>query len=119
MKVLVIGNGGRRACTSLEIGRSPQVLDRVFVAPGNAGTTGVAENVDISSTDIAPLIKFAKQNDIGLTVVGPEQPLTLGIVDAFMTEKLHSLRSQQGRGRVGREQSLLQKPAAPRRRADG
>ena len=87
MKVLVIGNGGREHALAWKLAQSPQV-DRVFVAPGNAGTTGVAENVDISSTDIARLIKFAKQNDISLTVVGPEQPLTLGIVDAFMTEKL-------------------------------
>ena len=87
MKVLIIGNGGREHALAWKIGQSSRV-DRVFVAPGNAGTATDAENVDISPTDFAKLIKFAKQNEIGLTVVGPEAPLTLGIVDAFQKEKL-------------------------------
>ena len=61
---------------------------RVFVAPGNAGTAVDAENVDLSPTDFPRLIRFAKENDIGLTVVGPEAPLVAGIVDAFQAEKL-------------------------------
>ncbi|MGE3408066.1 MAG: phosphoribosylamine--glycine ligase [Pirellulales bacterium] len=87
MNVLIIGNGGREHALAWKIKQSPRV-DRVFVAPGNAGTAVDAENVDLPATDFAKLIKFAKQNDVGLTVVGPEGPLAAGIVDAFKAEKL-------------------------------
>lgn len=63
-------------------------VERVFVAPGNAGTARDAENVDIQATDVPRLIEFARSNAIGLTVVGPEAPLTAGIVDAFTDAKL-------------------------------
>ncbi len=82
MKVLVVGNGGREHAIAWKIAQSPRA-DRVFVAPGNAGTAIDAENVEIAADDIPGLIKFAKQNEIGLTVVGPEIPLCNGIVDAF------------------------------------
>ncbi len=87
MRVLVIGNGGREHALAWKIKASPSV-ERVFVAPGNAGTEADAENVDLSPLDFPRLIKFAKQNAIDLTVVGPEAPLVGGIVDAFTTEKL-------------------------------
>ena len=87
MNVLVIGNGGREHALAWKIAQSSRV-ERVFVAPGNAGTALDAENVDISPTDFARLIKFAAQNDVGLTVVGPELPLAKGIVDAFTEAKL-------------------------------
>ncbi len=89
MKVLIIGNGGREHALSWKIAQSPRV-DRVFVAPGNAGTAEDAENVDIAPGDTARLIQFAKQNDIGLTVVGPEAPLAAGVVDALIEEKLRA-----------------------------
>jgi phosphoribosylamine--glycine ligase len=82
MKVLVIGNGGREHALAWKLAASPRV-EHVYVAPGNAGTAQDVENVDISPTDFARLTKFAQQNDVRLTVVGPEIPLTLGIVDAF------------------------------------
>jgi phosphoribosylamine---glycine ligase len=82
MKVLVVGNGGREHALAWKIGQSPRV-DRVFVAPGNAGTALDAENVDIPATDIPRLITFAKINAIDLTVIGPEAALTAGSVDAF------------------------------------
>jgi phosphoribosylamine--glycine ligase len=82
MKVLIVGSGGREHALAWKIAQSPRV-DRVLVAPGNAGTAEDAENVDISPTDFARLIKFAQQNTIELTVVGPEVPLAKGIVDAF------------------------------------
>jgi phosphoribosylamine---glycine ligase len=82
MKVLVVGNGGREHALAWKIGQSRRV-DRVFVAPGNAGTAFEAENVDIPASDIPRLVTFAKSNAIDLTVVGPETPLTDGIVDAF------------------------------------
>lgn len=87
MKVLIVGNGGREHALAWKIKQSSRV-DRVWVAPGNAGTALEAENLDIASTDIAALIKFAKTEKIGLTVVGPEAPLALGIVDAFQEEGL-------------------------------
>jgi phosphoribosylamine--glycine ligase len=95
MKVLVIGNGGREHALAWKIGQSPRV-DRVFVTPGNAGTAADAENVDISPTDFARLIKFAKQNEIGLTVVGPELPLVKGIVDAFKDARLRVFGPRAG-----------------------
>lgn len=82
MKVLIIGNGGREHAITWKVAQSPRV-DRVFVAPGNAGTAIDAENVDIRATDINELVKFAKENEVGLTIVGPEVPLCNGIVDAF------------------------------------
>ena len=87
MKILVIGNGGREHALAWKLGQSPRA-DRVFVAPGNAGTAVDAENVDIPATDIAALVAFAKENDIGLTVIGPEVPLCEGIVDIFESEGL-------------------------------
>lgn len=87
MKVLVTGNGGREHALAWKISQSPRVSD-VFVAPGNAGTAADAVNVPIDSCDIEGLIKFAKSEKIGLTVVGPEAPLALGVVDAFEEEKL-------------------------------
>ena len=87
MKVLVIGGGGREHALAWKIGQSPRV-DRVFVAPGNAGTALDAENVDIKTSDFAKLIHFAKENRVDVTVVGPESPLCDGIVDAFEQSRL-------------------------------
>jgi len=87
MNVLIIGNGGREHALAWKISQSPRA-ERVFVAPGNAGTGIDAENVDISSTDFPRLIKFAQQNNVGLSVIGPEVPLAKGIVDAFTDAKL-------------------------------
>lgn len=87
MKVLIVGSGGREHALAWKM-RASKRVERVFVAPGNAGTAIDAENVSISSDDIAGLIKFVQQNGIELTVVGPEGPLVAGIVDAFQREKL-------------------------------
>jgi phosphoribosylamine--glycine ligase len=87
MNVLIVGNGGREHALAWKIAQSPRAR-RVFVAPGNAGTALDAENIDIPATDFPKLLKFAKQNDVGLTVIGPEAPLAAGIVDAFRAEKL-------------------------------
>ena len=89
MKVLVIGSGGREHALAWKAAQSKQV-EKVFVAPGNAGTTNEAklENIDISVGDLTALVNFAKTNDIGLTIVGPEQPLVDGVVDAFEKEGL-------------------------------
>lgn len=82
MKVLVVGSGGREHALAWKISQSPRVK-KVFCAPGNAGTLGSGDNVPISATDIQGLKKFATKEKIDFTVVGPELPLTLGIVDEF------------------------------------
>lgn len=84
MNILIIGGGGREHALAWKAAQSPHA-DKVYVAPGNAGTAAEArlENVDIPVEDIDALVAFAQQNDIGLTIVGPEVPLVLGVVDAF------------------------------------
>ena len=87
MNILIIGSGGREHALAWKIGQSPRA-DRVFVAPGNAGTDLDGENVNIKPSEFAALIKFAQENSVGLTVVGPEAPLAAGIVDAFEQARL-------------------------------
>ncbi len=87
MNVLVVGAGGREHALAWALRRSPRV-DSIWVAPGNAGTPSVAENVDIPATDIDRLAAFARERGVGLTVVGPEAPLIAGIVDRFRADGL-------------------------------
>ncbi len=87
MKVLVIGAGGREDALVWKINQSPKVK-KIYCAPGNAGTAQLAENLNIKADDVAGLKKFAKENKIDLTVVGPEIPLVAGIVDEFAKEGL-------------------------------
>ena len=82
MKVLVIGSGGREHALAWKIAQSP-LVKKVFCAPGNAGTANVAENIDIPSDNVDALLQFATVTGIGLTIVGPEQPLVKGLVDSF------------------------------------
>lgn len=84
MKVLVIGSGGREHALAWKTAQSKEV-SKVFVAPGNTGTSleDNMENVAIDVTDLDGLVKFASDNAVGLTIVGPEVPLVLGVVDAF------------------------------------
>ena len=97
MKVLVIGGGGREHALAWKAAQSPTV-DKVFVAPGNAGTAHEPklENIDINVEDISGLIQFVQQNTIGLTIVGPEVPLVMGIVDAFQAAGLRCFGPTQG-----------------------
>ncbi|HDH50396.1 MAG TPA: phosphoribosylamine--glycine ligase [Nitrospirae bacterium] len=87
MKVLVIGSGGREHALVWKLNQSPKV-DRIFCAPGNAGISEIAECISIKADDIDSLLNFARYERIDLTVVGPEVPLTLGIVDTFKKEDL-------------------------------
>ena len=82
MRVLVIGSGGREHALAWKIAQSP-LVKKVFCAPGNAGTANVAENIDIPSDNVDALLQFATVTGIGLTIVGPEQPLVKGLVDSF------------------------------------
>lgn len=89
MKVLVVGSGGREHALAWKISKSPR-LTRLWVAPGNAGTALEAENAPIAADDIAGLVAFAKKEKVDLVVVGPEVPLTLGLVDALAKEKIRA-----------------------------
>ena len=97
MKILVIGNGGREHALAWKAAQSPQV-DEVFVAPGNAGTHREAglTNIDIGVTDIPALVDFVKQNNVQLTIVGPEAPLVEGIVDTFNEQGLRIFGPTRG-----------------------
>lgn len=87
MKLLVVGGGGREHAIILKLLQSPRVSN-IYCAPGNGGISEVAECVDIAATDIAALISFAKKEDIDYTVVGPDDPLVMGIVNEFEKEGL-------------------------------
>jgi phosphoribosylamine--glycine ligase len=87
MRILVVGSGGREHALSWKIARSPR-LTKLFCAPGNGGTRLVAENIPMADTDVTGLAEFAARERVDLTVVGPEVPLSLGIVDAFETRGL-------------------------------
>jgi len=89
MKVLVIGGGGREHALAWKAAQSKRV-DEVFVAPGNAGTAieNKLTNIDIEADDIETLCQFAKDQNIGLTIVGPEAPLVIGVVDLFQQQGL-------------------------------
>src|SRR2546423_2384644 len=83
MKLLVIGGGGREHALAWKLAQSPRV-QKVFVAPGNAGTATESGLENVAITDFGALIAFAKKEHIHLTVVGPEAPLAAGMVDAFL-----------------------------------
>jgi len=87
MKVLIIGNGGREHALAWKLNESKHV-DEIYMARGNGGTECFAENLDIDPTNIDELVKFAEENEIDLTVVGPEDPLCDGIVDRFREKNL-------------------------------
>jgi phosphoribosylamine--glycine ligase len=82
MNVLLVGSGGREHAIAWKLAQSKR-LSKLYIAPGNPGTAKCGQNVPISDTDIGQLLDFAKQNKIGLVLVGPEDPLAAGIVDAF------------------------------------
>lgn len=87
MNVLVVGSGGREHALMWKLSKNPRV-SLICCAPGNAGTAEIGYNIDISPDDIDGLIEFAKGHEIGLTVVGPEAPLTKGIADKFIENGL-------------------------------
>ena len=87
MKILVVGGGGREHTLAWKLSSSP-LVDKLFAAPGNAGMAELADCVEIKVDDLARLADFAQKNSVDLTVVGPELPLTLGIVDEFEKRNL-------------------------------
>jgi phosphoribosylamine--glycine ligase len=99
VNVLVIGKGGREHALVWKLAQSPRA-GTVFCAPGNAGTARDGVNVPIEATEFDKLIRFAKKETVGLTVVGPEEPLTLGVVDAFQKASLRVFGPTKAAARV-------------------
>ena len=87
MKVLLIGQGGREHALAWKIRQSP-FLSKLYAVPGNAGIAELAECVSLSTEDLEGLLTFAREKEIDLTLVGPEVPLAVGIVDRFQAEGL-------------------------------
>ena len=116
MRVLVIGGGGREHALVWKISQSPKVTE-VFCAPGNAGTATIANNVPIAADQIDQLLEFAQENEIGLTVVGPEQPLVMGIVDRFQEKGLRifgpSARAAELEGSKAFSKNIMEKYSLP------
>jgi len=120
MKVLVIGSGGREHALVWKLKQSA-VVEEIFCAPGNAGISAFAQCVDISALDIDSLVDFAAREKIGLTVVGPEVPLSLGIVDRFEAAGLRAFgprrKAAQLEGSKVFMKNLLQKYRIPSARS--
>ena len=87
MKVLVIGNGGREHAISWKISQSP-LLSKLYIAPGNGGTENLGQNIPIGDNDIDSLVDFAKKETIDLVIVGPEAPLSAGLVDQLQSSNI-------------------------------
>lgn len=87
LSILLIGAGGREHALAWKLAQSPK-LEKLYIAPGNAGTAEFGENVAISATDISGLLAFAKEKNIDLTLAIPDDPLALGIVDVFQQQGL-------------------------------
>ena len=99
MNILVVGNGAREHAITWKLSQSPGI-GRLYVAPGNAGTHSIADNLPIGAEDIPALIEFASNNAIDLTVVGPEAPLALGIVDSFTNAGLLAFGPSKAAARI-------------------
>jgi len=99
MKILVIGGGGREHALAWKLKQSPRV-DQMLCAPGNAGTAAIGENVAIKANDLPALVRFAKENRVDLTVVGPDDPLAAGIVDLFVAQKLRVFGPTKSAARI-------------------
>ena len=99
MKLLIVGGGGREHALAWKLRQSPQV-QAIFCAPGNAGTETLGQNVAIRTDDFGGLAKFAQENKIGLTVVGPDDPLAAGLVDEFQKAGLRIFGPAQAAARL-------------------
>ena len=91
LKVLIIGSGGREHALAWIISKSKREIDKIFVMPGNAGTLSEKNvfNIDINISDHKKVLEFAIENDIDLTIVGPEVPLVEGLSDLFEENNLN------------------------------
>jgi phosphoribosylamine--glycine ligase len=99
VKVLVVGSGGREHALAWKLSQSPRVT-QVFTAPGNAGTEELGENVPIPASDLPALARFAKENRIELTVIGPDDALAAGVADLFESGGLRVFGPTQSAARL-------------------
>lgn len=118
MRVLVIGGGAREHALCWALSRSP-LCNRLWCAPGNWGIGQIAENVPLKVTELDALVRFARNRRVDLTIVGPEEPLSLGIVDRFRAAglavvgpTLAATRSRAASG--GRRRSCARRASRPR-----
>ena len=121
LKFLVVGGGAREHTLVWKLSQSPSVAG-IFVAPGNAGTGLIASNIGIKPTDIDALARFASEEDIGLTVVGPEAPLADGIVDLFQSRQIPIFGPTKGAAEIEWSKvfskELMQKYGIPTARSE-
>ena len=94
MKVLVVGGGGREHAIVWKLSQSPRV-SKLYCAPGNGGIAALAECVDIAATDLDGMVQFAKDKQIDLTVVAPDDPLAMGMVDRLEQNGLRAFGPRQ------------------------
>lgn len=99
MNVLLIGSGGREHAIAWKLGQSDE-LDKLYIAPGNPGTAQCGQNVPIKADEKDKLVDFARQNNVGLVVVGPEDPLAAGVVDAFESAGIKAFGPSAGAARL-------------------
>ena len=99
LKILVVGSGGREHALAWKLSQSPRVKE-IFCAPGNAGTAQLGENVPIPANDLPALARFAKENRIDLTVIGPDDALAAGMADLFESEGLRVFGPTQAAARL-------------------
>jgi len=107
-KIFIIGSGGREHALAWKLKQSPRV-GKIYIAPGNAGTAQLGENVDIKATDIAALVKFANDNKIDFTVVGPDDSLALGITDEFQKRGLKIWGPSKGAAQIEASKAFAKK----------
>lgn len=108
--VLVVGNGGREHALAWKLRQSPHI-GKLYVAPGNGGTREIAENIPIEPTDIKRLLRFTEENLIDLTVVGPDNPLALGIVDVFQRYGSRIFGPRRGAARIETSKAFFKRLA--------
>jgi phosphoribosylamine--glycine ligase len=108
MKVLLVGSGGREHALAWKLSKS-KLLKKLYIAPGNPGTGQVGENVEIGDSDIAGLVKFARQQEVGLIVVGPEDPLAMGLVDAAAAARIQAFGPEKGAAALEADKGFAKK----------
>jgi phosphoribosylamine---glycine ligase len=108
MKVLLVGSGGREHALAWKLSKS-MLLKKLYIAPGNPGTAQSGENIDIGDSDIAGLVKFAKEQQVDLVVVGPEDPLAMGLVDAANEAGIKAFGPEQGAAALEADKGFAKK----------
>jgi len=108
MKVLLVGSGGREHALAWKLSKSG-LLKKLYIAPGNPGTAASGENIDIGDSDIAGLVKFAKGQQVDLVVVGPEDPLAMGLVDAVNESGIKAFGPEQGAAALEADKGFAKK----------